>query len=101
MRLLIFNKLLLPVVGANPNSMNNGSPWKGCSWLCVHGGECWQPHSNSVQVALQLPASPTWELFFAQWCKTLTPLAVWGENHFFPDDGEIPVEQLQQLPQSV
>lgn len=38
--LLIFNKLLLPVMGTIPNLMNNGTPWKDCSWLCVcvHGG---------------------------------------------------------------
>lgn len=29
--------------------------------------------------------------FFAQWCKTLTPLAVWGENRIFPEkNGVVP-----------
>lgn len=89
--LLIFNKLLLPVMGTIPNLMNNGTPWKDCSWLCVCAWrECWQPCSNSVQVTLRLPASTMWVLFFTQWCKTLTPLSEWGENRIFPEDAEIP-----------
>lgn len=75
MHLLIFNKLLLPVKGAIPNLMNNGSLGKtalGCVRLAgVLAATFKQSSSYSA-------ASRKYNMgaFFAQWCKTLTPLAV-------------------------